>query len=412
LLLSQIYIKGYFLNEAKKFEAPNLIQTFIAKDTEKDLGTIFIFDDRELSPGMEYNEAFSARFLQITKYFNLKEKEYSIYTYYSNAELSAMIPLKENIKEIMLAQGDTESVKKGKNNQWKKDTQKNLTILDINGSAMVKNYKYNLPYTLNILDTRHFYSQGNLADLGKGLRIQKKTEIDFPKNNALYYFENHRETFLEYAGIDAIIPVEASLNLAACTRQLASDLAAKGVIENVNTQSVQRFIKKQFVTAASMVEGLMELAIKKQGLRNQFLAHQQWCDSKLPNEAKKNKGGANKAFQTSPTLLIKQLLADIASAYAQTMKDFDLLLGEPTTLGHSFTTAFALTKELDRNEVHHAYINFSFELPPDTNEWERILVMFDQKQDMGFTGTKTGTNQWFTLAEVQALATVHPNLEI
>lgn len=85
---------------------------------------------------------------------------------------------------------------------------KNFTWIDILGTGFLKNYHFQLPFSIDILDARHFYSQSDLASLGRSLRISKVEGIHFQEKKASQWLQENEELFLKYAVIDSILPRE------------------------------------------------------------------------------------------------------------------------------------------------------------------------------------------------------------
>nr|YP_009258529.1 putative DNA polymerase type B [Netrium digitus]ANI25551.1 putative DNA polymerase type B [Netrium digitus] len=354
-------------------------------------------------------ESFSNRINLIINNFSFPSfKKIKLCTFYSNAELSALFPTLKDYASLKHAQGDKPSEKISK---YRRDTN-NLNAMDILGSPFVTGYRYKLNYPVDILDARHIYSQSNLDDLGKGLRIPKVHGIDFTIKNANQWLEDSSELFLDYASIDAVIPVEAIINMHLCKNNLAIKLAEQDILMDSKEPDMKRFLAKSFLTTASIADNLIYLALKKQGVLLDFKEFQRWDEFKLPYQAAKTKGGLNKVFVITPTLIENVDQYDISGAYATAMKNVKLPLSEPIVIGSHIAPIKILAQKLDSDEVQHALINLSFELNDDSTEWERPLIIYDYENNVGFTGAKTDKNQWFTLLEILALAEINPDIEV
>jgi hypothetical protein len=105
LITTQLYIHGYFIAP----ELPNW-DDLLAIYHVKKIGTVFIFLDSFLKPGLSYTTSLSKRLFNIINFFGLKEmaREFkpTVCTFYSNEELSNLFPTKNDLQELMKAQGD------------------------------------------------------------------------------------------------------------------------------------------------------------------------------------------------------------------------------------------------------------------------------------------------------------------
>jgi hypothetical protein len=175
---------------------------------------------------------------------------------------------------------------------------------------------------------------------------------------------------------------------------------------------VRRTLKKIFITTASISDALMYLSLERQGLRKIFKDFQTWERCNLPLMASTTKGGLNKSFVPSPSLHDNVDQYDISGAYATAMSIIKLPLSKPVIQGYKKENITKFCNYLNTPGVLYCLANVSFQLPDNTSEWERPLVIYDNKKKIGFTGTKTDEDQWFTMYELLTLGTIHPNLEI
>ena len=175
---TQLYVKGFFPQDISNY---SLFEDLLGIRIIASAGTVFIFDDSKLSPGVKYCSQFSSRLLQIQKFFSFEVKSRVIcYTFYSNAELSAFFCCKKDLKEIIQLQGDTINV----NQPMYSRNRTNLFFMDISGTIILKNYRYKLPFFVDIIDAKHIFTQSNLKDLGMSLQISKVEGFDFEKKKA------------------------------------------------------------------------------------------------------------------------------------------------------------------------------------------------------------------------------------
>jgi hypothetical protein len=73
---------------------------------------------------------------------------------------------------------------------------------------------------------------------------------------------------------------------------------------------------KDFTTAVSISDSLIFLSLQKQNLVGDFQSFQKWEEENLPPIASKTKGGLNKSYIETPTLLSSTEQWDIFVAYA------------------------------------------------------------------------------------------------
>lgn len=151
---------------------------------------------------------------------------------------------------------------------------------------------------------------------------------------------------------------------------------------------------------------------EKQGVKGKFEDLVSWEDKSLPTIAKTTKGGLNKVFVKTPMLAKNVDQFDISGAYSAAMQFFQLPLSEPQSMGAHLTTAKELAFKLDTEDVQYGLFNISYKLPDGCSEWERPLTIVSHADGEGFTGAETDRDQWFTMFEVLALATIHENLAI
>jgi hypothetical protein len=104
-----------------------------------------------------------------------------------------------------------------------------------------------------------------------------------------------------------------------CKNKLVQKLASHGVIVDDKEPSFHRFIHKTFITTSSIADALMCLAIEKQGLSKYFRGFQYWEENNLPNVANRTKGGLNKVYVQTPSLIRNVDVVDIYGAYTNVM---------------------------------------------------------------------------------------------
>jgi hypothetical protein len=132
-------------------------------------GTVLIFDDKKLKPGIHYAIRSNKRLDLIVKYFHTPlDGKLTISIFYSYAEFSNLFQKTQDLSDIMIAQGDIRTPKK----TFEKIKVKNFRVMDILGTSLVKNYHLDLPFEVNFLDAKHLFFKRNVAALGKGLNIR------------------------------------------------------------------------------------------------------------------------------------------------------------------------------------------------------------------------------------------------
>jgi hypothetical protein len=406
LVCSQFYLKNVFISDIENTPTtPDLI----AVRNVQSFGTVLIFNDQNLLPGIPFCEAFSTRLLYVqTLIAPIVFQKMILCTFYSNAEISALFPTLNDMRNLKIAQNDTVVTKFhrfSKNNH-------NLSCIDILGTVRLSNYKYKLPFSVDVIDARHIYSQTDLKGLGSNLKINKLTGIDFSIKKASEWLQDSEQLFLDYSAIDAVIPLEAILNMHSCKNKLFTRLSELNIVPTLDKPSSKRFLQKRFTTTAGIADSLIYSVIEKQEIKTDFVNLQKWENDKLPFQATKTKGGLNKVFIKTPTLLRNVDQFDISGAYATAMREFKLPLSEPQVVGSYFTLLKDLAGLLDHDNTEYAIFNLVFELPEDSDEWERPLVIFNYTDNVGFTGSKTDRNQWFTIYEILTLALMWPDIQI
>lgn len=406
LTTSQFYIKGRFIRGENRFEGLN---DLLAVRIVIDFGTVLVFDDRLLKAGLPYCKVLSQRLKGICNLLDMSYiKQMVLCTFYSNAELSAWFPTADDLIALKHLQGDVGVIE---TEGYKKFVQE-LTCIDITGSLSLKGYHLNLPFEVDVIDARHIFSQTDLKSLGKSLKINKLETIDFEKKNANQWLEEDFEMFMDYACIDAVIPLEAICSMHSCKNELYTKLANKKIVPDVIKPSAVKFLNKRFYTTGTIAESLIASVMEAQAVSGKFDKLTSWENTKMAPEARTTKGGLNKVFVKTPTLTRNVDQYDISGAYSTAMRVFKLPLSEPQIMGSHFTTLKELSSKLDREDVEYAIFNMVFKLPEDCSEWDRPLTILNYDNNVGFTGTETDRNQWFTTYEILTLATIHESLAI
>lgn len=147
------------------------------------------------------------------------------------------------------------------------------------------------------------YAQSNLASLGDRIRIPKLSSADSNEKTALQWLNENPQDFYDYAANDAIIPVESLLSLMNCKNELALVLSELNVIPQKDSAIVKRFFQKTFLPTAGIADAVIQMCIEYQSRKFSFKALQSWEEERLANQAKRSKGGLNKVFVETPTLL-------------------------------------------------------------------------------------------------------------
>lgn len=406
LTTSQFYIKGRFIRGEYRFED---FENLLAVRIVKDFGTVLVFDDRLLTAGIPYCIELSKRLDNITDLLSKYCLEQLVLcTFYSNAELSAWFPTSKDLVKLKALQGDV-GVK-----EYNEESEviPELSCIDITGSLSLKGYHLNLPYNVDVIDARHIFSQTDLKSLGQSLKINKLETIDFEKKSANQWLEEDFEMFIDYACIDAVIPLEAICSMHSCKNELYRELSKKKIVPDLDRPSAKKFLDKRFYTTGTIAESLITSVMKKQVVSSQFTNLSYWEDTKLPTQARTTKGGLNKVFVKTPMLARNVDQYDISGAYSTAMRVFKLPLSEPQIMGSHFTTLKKLSLKLDSEDVTYALFNMVFKLPHDSSEWDRPLTILNYDDGVGFTGAETDRNQWFTIYEILTLATIHESLSV
>ena len=104
LITSQFYFKNVFVNNYEMIEN---IDRLLDIRTIENFGTVFIYDDRSITSGINFAAIFSSRLKNMSKLCPFGQFERMVLcTFYSNAELSALFPTLDDLRSLKIAQGD------------------------------------------------------------------------------------------------------------------------------------------------------------------------------------------------------------------------------------------------------------------------------------------------------------------
>lgn len=159
-------------------------------------------------------------------------------TFFSNAELSAWFPTKKDLMALKKLQGDEGQILDSYYENLIKV--KDLSCIDITGSLSLKSFRLGLTFEVDVIDAKHIFAQTDLKSLGKSLKIHKLDGIDFAKKTANQWLEQDFEKFMDYASLDAVIPLEAICSMFHCKNELYKRLADKKIVPAVTKPSFLR----------------------------------------------------------------------------------------------------------------------------------------------------------------------------
>lgn len=412
LVSTQIYLHNIHLNRLDRASIKYCVEDVLGVRCLP-TGTAFVFDDREIKrQGSSYRGTLEERLAILKEFigFILPSNGCRVWTFYSNAELSSLFPTTRQLRLKMGLQGD-KVYAIGGNRRYTRNHD-NLSVSPIHGTLLIRNYKVPGFGTIHFHDARHLYTQSKLADLGNSVGVPNKLDHDFEKENALNWLERDRKSFIEYGVIDAVIPVLAALQLYDCKRKLGKELSQAGVIGDINDKAVNKLVNKENITVPGMAEDYIWLCICNQGKAEMFKNFQKWEIGNLCIKAATAKGGLNKYFYGEPKLFSNHSIYDIKSAYATAMKHIRVPIEKPLVSGYQIYPKARDAKSFwDSDIVEYGKLLVSFELPHDTDEWNRLVVIRDYDKGIGFTGTKF-VEQWITLHEFLTICEYHPEVPV
>lgn len=365
-------------------------------------GLVFVFDDRGLAAGVEYNDQFDTylRFLldEVVKAKSSIDYSLELYTFYSNAEIANLAPHKEDIKRIMEEQKD--SVKR---------SNRNLKILTIQGTYVWLNYRRGMPenVVVNIRDVRTLFYKPSLDSLGELVEMPKLEHPNWDEISAGKWLEIAKESFIAYGATDPAIACLSALTFHEMRDKLINDLSNLGVI-NPLSRTVQKTLESVTMTAASVSDRMVASHFECQGWWDRY---EEWTEdlfeNYLPPGAQVTKGGLNKYFLSSEPGLYEGVdIFDVASQYSNAMLNLKIPLGAPEHLNFNpakWSSAKDVAARLIDND--QAYLHVDYELPEGCSERERPFVA--KYNGEGCT-LRSATKQWMTLWELQLIAFIHP----
>jgi hypothetical protein len=350
----------------------------------------------------------------------------NIWSHWNNAELSLFIPRLEDLKDVMEVQGDQLNFSSSEKKFKLGNNLGNLVVTNIHSSCFIKNYKAYLSdpdLSITFRDSRWLCGNGktSLAQLGESLGIPKIEGYDFEKHDALYYFETDPIGFAKYNAIDAFIPLEAASRLAIATIELAKKLADEGYL-NWESRTLQNFLRKPLTTIAKISETFIKEHMKmlpgngRQNGYDLYIKSTEKREADLPPDLwDRRKGGLNKYFVSDrPETFENCDVYDIKSAYLYALANVEFPLWEPKHNAGWFNPDKPMSARQVAKQIlgyHTTFVRCKVELPEGCSEHERP-VLFSAGDCAGTFRTTGEVDQWLTMYEIFAIATMHPDAKI
>ena len=372
--------------------------------------TAFVFSNpKEDMLGVEYLEWLEGLVISTATHcgHDLEDigKKYcvNLRTFYSNAELSLIIPNKKAIEKI-----------------YEKKLSRGLDIKDfkvvpLHGTGMLTGCALSDRVVLNISDVRPLTDCKSLKKLGESLNFPKG-DCDFRKHDALWYLENDRENFLNYAMRDATIPLMWFEEFHSNVSNIVEDLKSKDLIENT---LASKMMSKSFATTASVTDYLMLGVLQNEGKAKKYRdTIEDLKKNIMPSIMfSLNKGGLNKSSHGfKPEFIYGVDSHDISGAYATAIENFQMPIIKPKekVFGSGDGETMRL-KDLARICDHYglSYVLFDLiELPKDTPENKRILNLYDEDGECVTALSNSGVIQFATCFEICGQALLTPNAKV
>ena len=404
------YPNGVTAQLSIKGEYSSLMHKDCIATITKDGYTGFVFSNpREKMLGIEYLEWLTriveAVFTHTGHDLYDAKKKYivNLRAFYSNAELSLIIPNKKYIRDIY-----QEKLNRGL-------SVKDFKLIPLHGIGSLLNCGLSNKFTLNITDVRPLSDSKSLKQMGESQGFQKG-DCDFNLHDARWYFENKREEFIDYAVRDCIIPLKWYEEFHNNVSLIALDLKLKGIIED---KIAEKIASKSFVTTSSVTDLLMLGVLQNEGKAKRYkenIIHLK--NNVMPSIMfSLNKGGLNKSSHGfEPKFIYNIDSYDISSAYATAIEKFKM----PITLPHEKVFGEGKGKEMRLKDLARicdryglAYVIFDgFKLQKDTPENERIINLYDESGECVTACDNSGIIQFVTGFEICAQALLTPNAKI
>ena len=394
-VIAQLAIKGNY----PLFKHPELIHN------QFNLGytSLVFLPPKNKLLGVEFLKWLEGLILALLTHIGLSEQKLTVelVTFYSNAEMSLIIPNKDYAKKLVLCQN---------HNKFRPTPIQSTGNLINMGITLPENI------TLNLKDARLISASKSLKELGASLGFEKG-DCDFNKHDARWYLENDKNNFLNYGARDAIIPLMWTFNYHNTLREIGVGLANKGIITEKSCLKLQN---KIFSTAASGTDYLMHALLECEGKVKRHLELVRYLEYEvMPSKFfSLNKGGLNKSSHGFSPQILKNLDSyDISSAYLTAIKNLKFPLVNPTH-DRIFNDGVGkwwdvknLGSYLDKLPV--SFVIFSeINIPESTPEHKRILNLYDRDGECVTALDNSTISQCVTGVELQALALVAPKTKI
>jgi hypothetical protein len=347
------------------------------------------------------------------------EYEINAWAVHNNAEISMFARNNEQFKALMEAQHDNPE---SYSSRWReKESLRNLTIIPIQGTGIVKNIRYGLPPNckLHIRDVKHISGAGKQSanDMAKAVGLGGKVGgIDFKQHDAFWYMEHELDTFIEYGLKDALIPVLFA-NMFTDARE-AIFRGMRGTVIEPDAgfpTGIDKFLSKPPITVSSNSAFLAKSHLEFNGVDAEYRKSIKYLEANCSRELlERKKGGLNKNYMSDrPGFYNNVDVWDVTSAYLNAVGAVSFPLWNPIHNAGWFNpektiSAKQLAKQI--NGYHTAYVRLEWELPENSTEHERCLVAYIN--GLGATTRKAEIPQWITMFEVQTLATVCPKAKV
>ena len=402
-VIAQLAVQGNY----ESLDHPNLVETI----HDKEMTGWAFSPPKPKMLGLEYLKWLETCVKSILDVMGIEDEtpaQINLLSFYSNAELSAIIPTKKQIAELI------------------DETNGRVTIMPIQSSGVVKGMGITMSakHTLNLKDTRLLTAKGSLKKLGDSLNFPKG-EFDFNTHDARYYFEHQKDEFLSYGIRDAMIALVWNNTYHEQSNILLSELNKQGYIK---PNSYNKLSEKNYLTVASTTDSLMHAVLDSEGKYQDYKnIVETLIERVIPHSyATFNKGGFNTSSHgESARFIFHQDGWDIKSAYITCMKNVHFPLTLPTDRinYHKGRGKWFSLKKYAKTLTKYpfGFIEVSkYQLPQNTPVNHRILSIYDSEgeplpalsnaTDFNDSGQPIAwKSQLFTRHELVAQSLVTPN---
>lgn len=365
-------------------------------------GVTFVFDSRGFEAGVAYashlSQCLTLLLKEVVGFKRDRRYELNLWTLYSNAELANIFPSLVDLKELIRRQGDSSKRSPG-----------NLKIVTIQKSAYVDNYRLGLPKGVKAIfrDIRHLLFKPSLDALGKQIGIAKLEHPNWEEVSASEWLRFDEEAFINYSATDAMIPCVAGVNFRENMRSFVEELVDADVVDKGRT--VDKLLGSTPITAAGISDKLVKAHWEYKGVWSRYEEFtKDLLENWLPPSAQRTKGGFNKYYLSDrPTHQSNVDIYDVKSQYATAMAILKVPIIPPTP--RVLSGGLLPVKDVLNSikDLDLALLYLDWELPLDSDEWQRSVVAYDESGD-GCTLRKAD-KQWLTHWELQVLACTSPD---